>query len=197
MNRIFKDFYPHLRISWQRNLMPSLRQTRLILTLVLGPFLILLLFGIGYRNEARPLRTLFVVQDDNPYREQVESFASSLGSQLLYQGMVSDNGQALAKLKQGQVDLVVVVPEDAYRTIRNSKQATFELYHNEIDPYQAGYVEYFGNAYVDEVNRRVLRSVAAEGQEEASGVEQKVAEARRSTGDHARSLRTGGDHQSP
>jgi len=181
MNRIFKVFIRTSAFLGKESY-EILRQTRLILALVLGPFLILLLFGIGYRNEARPLRTLFVVQDDNPYRKQVESFASSLGSQLLYQGIVSDNGQALAKLKQGQVDLVVVVPEDAYRTIRNSKQATFELYHNEIDPYQAGYVEYFGNAYVDEVNRRVLQSVAAEGQEEASGIEQKVGEARVSTG---------------
>jgi ABC-2 type transport system permease protein len=147
----------------------------------LGPFLILLLFGIGFRNEARPLRTLFVVQDDNPYREQVESFATSLGSQLIYQGMVSDISQAQARLKQGQVDLVVVVPEEAYRTIRNSKQATFEIYHNEIDPYQAAYIAYFANNYVNEVNRQVLRSVATEGQKEASGVEQNVAEARMST----------------
>jgi len=41
-----------------------LRQPRLVLTLVLGPFLILLLFGIGYRNEARPLRTMFVVPEN-------------------------------------------------------------------------------------------------------------------------------------
>ena len=39
---------------------------RLILTLVLGPFLILLLFGIGYRNQARDLRTLFVVANGKP-----------------------------------------------------------------------------------------------------------------------------------
>jgi ABC-2 type transport system permease protein len=158
-----------------------LRQTRLIMTLVLGPFLILLLFGIGYRNVMLPLRTLFVIKDDNPYREQVESYANSLGSNLVYQGMISDSSQALMKLKQGQVDLVVVVPDDAYTTIRNSQQATFELYHNEIDPYQAGNIAYFGNNYVDELNRQVLRSVAAEGQKEASGVEQSVAQARKST----------------
>ena len=119
MNRIFKVI---IRSSafLGKEINTILRQTRLILTLVLGPFLILLLFGIGYRNEARPLRTLFVVQDDNPYREQVEAFATSLGSQLIYQGMVSDISQAQARLKQGQVDLVVVVPEEAYRTIRNS-----------------------------------------------------------------------------
>ena len=181
MDQIFKIF---IRTSafLGKEIYEILRQTRLILALVLGPFLILLLFGIGYRDGARSLRTLFVVQDDNPYREQVESFANSLGSPLLYQGIVSDNGHALTKLEQGQVDLVVVIPEDAYRTIRNSRQATFELYHNEIDPYQARYVEYIGNAYVDEVNRRVLHSVAAEGQEEASGIEQRVGEARRSTG---------------
>ena len=44
-----------------KELVEILRQTRLLLVLVLGPFLILLLFGLGFRNEARVLRTLFVV----------------------------------------------------------------------------------------------------------------------------------------
>ena len=36
-----------------------LHQPRLILTLVLGPFLILLLFGVGFRYQNPPLRALF------------------------------------------------------------------------------------------------------------------------------------------
>ena len=98
MNRIFKIFF-RTSAFLSKEIYGIVRQTRLILTLVLGPFLILLLFGIGYRADARPLRTIFVVQDDNPYREQVESFANSLGPQLIYQGTVSETGPALREIK--------------------------------------------------------------------------------------------------
>jgi ABC-2 type transport system permease protein len=133
-----------------KELAEVLRQTRLILTLVLGPFLIMLLFGVGYRNEARPLRTIFVVGENQAFRQQVEEYAGSLGPQLIYEGVTDDQNSALNRLARGQVDLVCVVPDNAYELIRNSQQATFTLYHNEIDPYQVSYVEYFGQAYIDE-----------------------------------------------
>lgn len=164
-----------------KELVEILRQTRLILTLVLGPFLIMLLFGIGYRNEARALRTLFVVKDNNPFKQQVENFATSLGPQLIYEGVTSDQNDALNRLKRGQIDLVVVVPDNAYDSVRSSQQAVFTLYHNEIDPYQVSYVQYFGNAYIDEVNRRVLMSVAKQGQQEATPIQQRLDAARKST----------------
>lgn len=168
-----------------KELIEILRQTRLILMLVLGPFLIMLLFGVGYRNQARAMRTLFVVGENNRFRQQVEAFAESLGPQLIYEGISPDQAQALQRLERGQLDLVVVVPDDAYEQIRNSQQATFTLYHNEIDPYQVSYVQYFGSAYVDEVNRRLLQSAAEQGQEEASTIQPRIQAAR----DSARLMR--------
>jgi ABC-2 type transport system permease protein len=158
-----------------------LRQTRLILTLVLGPFLIMLLFGIGYRTEARPLRTVFVASQGDMLASRIEEYAETLGPQLIFQGVVSDQEEALRRLSRGEVDLVTVVPEDAETKIQNSEQATFILYHNEIDPYQVSYVQYFGTVYVDEVNRRVLMTLASEGQAEAADVMESLQAARAST----------------
>jgi len=158
-----------------------LRQTRLILTLVLGPFLIMLLFGIGYRTEARPLRTVFVAPPQDSLARNIEQYAGSLGPQLIFEGVVPEREEALRRLANGEVDLVAVVPENAEAQIRSSEQATFVLYHNEIDPYQVSYVQYFGTIYVDEVNRRVLMSLASEGQEEAAGVQENLQAARAST----------------
>ena len=151
-----------------------LRQTRLLLALVLGPFLILLFFGLGYRNEARPLRTLFVIPDNGLLREQVDKFAETMEGALIYQGTVTEENQALDQLRLGRVDLVVVIPKAINEVIRNGEQATFNLYHNEIDPNQVGYVEYVGKAYTDEANRAVIQSIIASGQDEASTLEQKI-----------------------
>jgi ABC-2 type transport system permease protein len=148
-----------------------LRQPRLLITLVLGPFLILLILGIGYHNEPRALRTLFVVQQDSAIKAQLEQYATTLGPQLIYVGVTSDQGEALKELRQGKVDLVAVAPSDAYQTIQHNKQAVFVLFHREIDPQQVSYVQYFGKAYIDEVNRRVLVEVTQQGQKEATSIE--------------------------
>ncbi len=157
-----------------------LRQPRLVLTLVLGPFLILLLFGIGYRNEARPLRTMFVVPENEELRRQVEEYAKSIGPQLVFSGITADENVARRALGNEEVDAIVIPPTDAYNTVRNNEQAVFRLYHNELDPIEAEYVNVFGRIYVDEMNRRVLRAMTEEGQTEFSGVERDLEATRQS-----------------
>ena len=68
-----------------------LRQPRLILTLALGPFLILALFGLGFRNDGRTFRALFVVPTTSPLAQQVQAFGSSLGPQLIFLGVTDDD----------------------------------------------------------------------------------------------------------
>ena len=81
-----------------KELAEILRQTPLMLTLVLGPFLILLLFGLGYRSEARPLRTQFVVNGSSEMKQQVEEYTKNLGPQLISKGITSDQAAALRDL---------------------------------------------------------------------------------------------------
>lgn len=177
-----KFFSPLIRSGAfiSKEMFEIMRQTRLILALVLGPFLIMLLFGLGYRNEARPLRTLFVISEGNPFAAEIDRFASTLGAQLIYEGITADEAAARRLLERGQVDLLVLVPDNAEQKIRNSEQAVFTLMHNEIDPYQITYVEYFGDAYIDEVNRRVLISVVNQGKEDADSVQDNLKSTRAS-----------------
>jgi ABC-2 type transport system permease protein len=142
------------------------RQPRLILTLVLGPFLIILLFGLGYPEEGRSLRTTFVVEDNNPFKDAVETFAKTIGPAIIYQGIENELDVALANLALGQTDMVVVVPDDPVNTIQNNEQAEFLIYHNEVDPFQIAYVRSVGRIYTDEVNRRVLTTLTREGQDD-------------------------------
>ncbi len=168
-----------------------IRQPRLILSLVLGPFLILLLFGIGYKNEPRSVRTLFVADPNGPLAKQIQEQASTISPQLIYVGVVPDEQTALSRLRQGNVDLVAVAPRDAYQTIRSNKQAVFALYHNEIDPAQAGYIEYLGQIYVDEVNRRVLMSMVQQSQTESVDIQKEIKDARANSAGMRQALQAG------
>ena len=55
---------------FRKEIFEILRQPRLVATLVLGPFLILFIFGIGYRAQSPTLRTLFVAQPGSPIAAQ-------------------------------------------------------------------------------------------------------------------------------
>jgi ABC-2 type transport system permease protein len=181
-------FSPLIQASafFRKELAEVLRQPRLILSLILGPFLILLVFGIGYRNQPRPVRTLFVADPASPLGQQIQSYATTISPQLIFAGVTADKNQAIAQLQQGSVDLVAVAPENAYQTVRSNHQAIFTLYHNEIDPAQSSYISYLGQLYVDEVNRRVISALAGQGQEQAGSVQQDLASAR----DNAQAMKT-------
>lgn len=160
----------------QKELTEMFRQPRLIFTLVLGPFLIILLFGLGYPDEGRALRTTFVVSEQNPLAPQVEELAKNIGPAIIYKGIEKDKQVALASLALGQTDMVVIVPDDPVGKIKNNQQAQFEIFHNEVDPFQIGYIRSVGNLYTNEVNRRVLASLTSQGQETLSGLDANLSE---------------------
>lgn len=190
MRRIGR-FFVRVSSFITKEIVEILRQPRLILTLVLGPFLILFLFGIGYRNEARALRTLFVVDPNSELGKQVQDMATSLGPQLTYMGTTSDESEARRRLILNQIDVAVLIPANAAELIRNNQQAKFTLLHNEIDPVQVDYVNYFGKVYVDEVNRRVLESGMAQGQQRSGDVQGDLSAARESVNTMRTALQRG------
>ncbi len=177
MTRLFR-FVIRPSAFLRKEIAEIIRQPLLVLTLVLGPFLILLFFGVGYRNEARALRTLFVVEPGSALATQIEAFAKSLGPQLIVMGVTGDETAAKERLRKGEVDVVVFLPSNPLELIRQNRQVTFTLYHAEIDPFQAGYVSFFGQFYVDEINRRVVRYVMEEVKKAAANLQEELEAAR-------------------
>ena len=153
---------------FRKEIFEILRQPRLVATLVLGPFLILFIFGIGYRGQPRSLRTLFVAPPNSPIAAQdIQQYGQSMSAQFTYAGVTSNQNEALDRLSGGQVDLVIVEPGDAASTIKKNQQAVFTIYYREIDPVQISYINFLGWLYAGAVNQQVLRSFAVQGQKEA------------------------------
>jgi ABC-2 type transport system permease protein len=140
----------------------------------------MLLFGFAFKATGRSLRTAFVVNQESPFALEVQEFARTIGPAIIYEGIIPDRNEALRQLARNNVDMVIVVPDNPMEIIRNNQQATLEMYHNEIDPIQVDYVRQVGRLYVDALNRRVLRSVTEENQEEAGTLQQRLAAAQAS-----------------
>jgi ABC-2 type transport system permease protein len=166
MARLFK-FLIRISSFISKELTEILRQPRLILTLVFGPFLIMFLFGLGYPEQNRTLRTTFVAEDPASLEGSMELFTGAADPAIASTTMEDDKELALAKLALNQTDLVIVIPEAPFETVQNNEQAVFVIYHNEVDPFQIAYINSIARIYVDDVNRRLLQSVAEQGQADA------------------------------
>jgi ABC-2 type transport system permease protein len=145
-----------------------LHQPRLIFSLILGPFLILLVFGVGYQDQPRVLKTLFVVPDNSDMRATVEEFVETLDSRFEFAGITADAAEADRRLRVQVVDLVVVTPPNPMSNWEQGEQSVFTLYHYEIDPLEATYIRVLGQLYADEINRRTLLTTLGRSQQEVN-----------------------------
>lgn len=144
----------------RKELFSVFRQPRLLLTLVVGPFLILLIFGIGYRDNPSPFRTLLVLgSEDAQLAANGEDMSDAFGSGIAFEGTTTDPVAARQRLSNGDIDLLIVAPEEPLASIRAGERANFQVIHGEVDPVLRASIDLLAELSVDEINRRVLAGV--------------------------------------
>lgn len=162
----------------RKDLLEVLRQPRLILTLLLAPFLILLVFGLGYTPGRADLATVLVVPPGSGLEDRSEDLAESLGQRIELVEVTEDHARARRLMTGRRADVMVVVPEEAREVIRNNEHAVIEIYHSQIDPFERAVIEVIAGSAVDELNRAILKDVVAAGQEETADIEEALPAAR-------------------
>lgn len=140
-----------------------LHQPRLLLTLVLGPFAIMAVFGIGYRDAPDPLRTLFVAPAGSPLLEQVQSYAEDISYYVEYAGTSNDPVDADRQLLRGDIDLIVSFPDDPLNTVLQGKQAPITIVHTRLDPVERTAIRFASQHAVDQINGKILAAVITSG----------------------------------
>lgn len=159
-------------------LVGTLRQPRLLVMLVLGPFLVLLVFGLGYERELPTLSTL-VVGGESDLVDEVDAFVrEEEPAGIDYRGSSDDREAALAQLRSGEVDLVVVLPDRALDSIGEGERAVIEVHERSLDPVTASQIFVAADSAVAQINDRVLEQVVDTTQERTAGLGEDVAEAR-------------------
>jgi ABC-2 type transport system permease protein len=146
-----------------KELRTVLRQKRLLGTLVLGPFLILLLFGLGFKGGQPPIRTLLVAPDDPAARQDVDQLREQLPPESWQVvDVTADEAAARAALAGGAVDAVVLLPRDPLADVASGQAAQVTVLVNQIDPVRRAWTDY--NTYVaaSSVNRRIVMEALRE-----------------------------------
>jgi ABC-2 type transport system permease protein len=157
------------------------RQPRLLLSLVLGPFLILLIFGLGFSGEQPRLRTILVVPPENAEDPRVQQFREVLNrANFDVVDVMTDEQQAIQRLRGNQraIDVVEVLPADMDQMVGRKEPSQIKVIYNEIDPTQAQWIQYLSYVQVKELNTALLVSAVSGSREQAGSVQQYVASTR-------------------
>ena len=140
------------------------RRPGAVLSLVLGPFLILAIFGIGYQGYKKDLIAILVIDPSSPLPQQAEAYRELNVRGITIQEVTADRAAAEAKLRADQVDVVIVPPVDPIAEIEAGHQADLTVITNVADPVAVNYTGFIAETLASTVNREIYRLGAEEGQ---------------------------------
>jgi ABC-2 type transport system permease protein len=170
----------------------AVRQPRLMLSVVLGPFLIMAAFGVGFKGQTPELHTTLVLPSDPRLPEDPEAYRDLFATVFVLDRVTRDRASAEAALRSGGPNqVVVIVPENAEQQILQGQHAQFEVLFNESDPLQAAWVRYFATVAVQGLNQRVLADLVGNGQQPADQLAQVAGEMRAQSDGLEADLRAG------
>lgn len=166
-----KDVFARTYAFARKEIVDIIRQPKLLVTLVLGPFLILALFGAGYQTQSDALSAVFVVPEQGDFARELEARTADFEDELRVVDIVTSQESAVESLRRGEADVAVIVPEDPIETIRGGERAVFTVLHDRLDPFEKATIALIARSAVDDVNREILRELVAIGQTEAGDLE--------------------------
>lgn len=156
-----------------------LREPTLMLSLVLGPFLILLLFGAGTKIGGAPKPRTIVVSAPAPAGgDLLELVPEDVSQYLEIKEVTTDAQHAIDELAQGRVDLVAVLPPDPERALSEGTRAKVQIFTSEVDPLRDSYAKAYLYYQIGTLNQGTIEKAIAKAQISAGDVQGFVSKAR-------------------
>jgi ABC-2 type transport system permease protein len=147
-----------------KELVSVVRRPGALLSLVLGPFLIMALFGVGYSGFRRPLDTIVVIPPSTGLSTDPKTYQDVAGEGLHVVQITPDENGAMAQLATQQVDVVVVAPADAQKQFEAGKRTQIAVRVNVTDPVESSYAVFLTRGLEAAVNRQIIQRAASEGE---------------------------------
>ena len=140
------------------------RRPGAVLSLVLGPFLILAAFGVGYQGIKKDLATIVVVDASSELPQDLATYQELAVRGVQVIDVIDDRAAAEARLRSGEADIVIVAPISPIDSIEAGQQAELTVITDQTDPVAANYAGFMAETLAAAVNREIYRLGAEEGQ---------------------------------
>ena len=152
-----------------KELREVVRRPGVLLSLIVGPFLIMFIFGLGYSGYRAPFATEIVVPPGSNFSRDVKEYESLAPGRLDVKRVSEDAEAAERRLRDKEIDLLIVVPRDAASELRAGRQTTIRVAWNEVDPVYAQLAGLATSILVSSLNAEIIEEAAAEGISVAEG----------------------------
>lgn len=152
-----------------KELVSIIRRPGALLSLVLGPFLIMALFGVGYSGYRRPLPTIIVIPGGSGLPSDAATYQGVAGEGLEVVGVTADQDAATQQLANEQVAVVVIAPADPQAELRAGRRTQIDVRVNLTDPVERSYAVFLTRGLEAAINRQIIERAAEEGQGYALG----------------------------
>jgi ABC-2 type transport system permease protein len=147
-----------------KELVEVVRRPGALASLIIGPFLVMAIFGAGYSGYRRPLSTVIVIPPESGLPTEVEAYSEISGAGLEVTEVTTDEAAADRRLQERTVDVVLVAPANVEERFRAGEQSTIQVRVNVVDPVDQNYTTFLARALEREVNRIIVERIAEEGQ---------------------------------
>ena len=146
-----------------KELREVIRRPGALFTTVVGPFLVMLVFGLGYSGYREPFTTEIVIPEGNDLPRDPEYYAELAPGRLIVEDVGTDPSAAEERLRAGEIDLVIIAPEDAVEELRGGNQTTISVMWNQIDPVYNQLAGLATSILVSSLNAEIIEAAATEG----------------------------------
>ncbi len=147
-----------------KELVSIVRRPGALISLVLGPFLIMALFGIGYNGYRRPLDTIVVLPTSTGLTADLETYRKIAGEGLNIVEVTPDEASAMDRLAHQQVDVVVVAPPDVQERFKAGQRSQVDVRVNITDPVEGSYAVFLSRGLEAAINRQIIEQAAAQSE---------------------------------
>lgn len=139
------------------------RRPGIILSLILGPFLIMALFGIGYTGARAPFETLVVVPPETDLPTDLDYYRGLSDAQLNIIGVTDSVDDGRQRLASQEVGLLIIAPTNAQDQLRAGEQSVVNVEWNSVDPVRDSLAQFATSTLVAEINAEIIRRAAEQG----------------------------------
>jgi ABC-2 type transport system permease protein len=152
------------------------RQPGLLIGLVLGPFIILLAFGQGVDVSAVKPKVIVVESVDR--QQELQPLPEEIGEYVEVVDRISDLTGAIRRLQDGEVEGVLVMPEDPESIVLDGERIPIQIFTSDIDPLRIQFTEAYLADQVADLNREVITRAITEAQASLGDVNELLGTAR-------------------
>src|SRR5438105_10356580 len=144
-----------------KEILVVLRRPSALATLVIGPILILAVFGLSYVGQP-PIRAMLVVPADSGLPSDPRAYDINQAGVLQFVGTRPSIASARQALTNGTADIVVAAPNNAVQQLRGGKQVVIQVEYDTVNPYQHAVISRLAEPLAAKVNEKIVAQIVAQ-----------------------------------